>query len=96
MGELRRGALLLRSKSPDRASVLNAWIDGLEQSYKERIFPVDTAVMDEWATLPTRRTLPVMDSLIAATSLARSSVLVTLNTRDLADLGLRVIDPSKP
>ena len=56
---------------------------------------IDDKVVQAWATLrAATRTLPVLDSLLAATALANDMVLVTRNTRDFADIeGLVVINP---
>jgi len=56
---------------------------------------IDDKVVQAWATLrAASRTLPVLDSLLAATALAHDMVLVTRNTRDFTDIsGLKVINP---
>ncbi|WP_082406337.1 PIN domain-containing protein [Microbacterium sp. No. 7] len=59
----------------------------------DRVLPVDQAVIDRWAALPTARTLPVVDSLIAATGLAHGLTVATRDARDFADLGVPTFDP---
>ncbi|HQZ97941.1 MAG TPA: hypothetical protein PLP21_16595 [Pyrinomonadaceae bacterium] len=39
------------------------------------------------------RAMPVIGSLMAATSLARDLTLVTRNTQDLAHTGVKIFDP---
>jgi predicted nucleic acid-binding protein len=42
---------------------------------------------------PARRTLPVVDALIAATALAHGLAVATRNVKDFADTGVPVVDP---
>jgi predicted nucleic acid-binding protein len=46
-----------------------------------------------WGRLNANRPLPVIDGLLAATALVRDMFLVTRDTRDIADTGVRTIDP---
>lgn len=93
LGELSRGAALLRVRDLERADRIDSWIRDLEERYADRIHVVDRAVMNCWATLPASRTLPVIDSLLAATALARGLVLATRNTKDLLDVGVELFNP---
>jgi hypothetical protein len=43
--------------------------------------------------LSARRSLPVIDTLIAATAITRGLTLVTRNTRDVAATGVPLVDP---
>ena len=52
-----------------------------------------------WAELlaelrASRRTMPVKDSLIAATALTHDLAIATLNCRDFAAAGVALIDPT--
>ncbi len=49
-----------------------------------RIFPLGESIMHDWAEIKAncQRTLPLMDSLLAATALASGSTLITRNTKD--------------
>jgi len=93
MGELRRGARLVHRRDPVRARRLTGWIDALQLDFRERLIPVDEAVAQEWSALPAGRTLPVIDSLIAATARVHGLTIATRNTRDFSDLGVRLFDP---
>jgi predicted nucleic acid-binding protein len=72
-------------------SVLLEWFDGA-------IVPLDEEVMLVWARLrAATRSLPVLDSLIAAAALSSNSTLVTRNTRDFEGIaGIRLLDPWMP
>lgn len=93
LGELRRGARMLERRDAPRAARLDAWIDGLIIEYGSRIIPVDAAVMEHWARLPTVRTVPVIDGLIAATAREHRLTVATRNVSDFAELGVPVHDP---
>jgi toxin FitB len=60
--------------------------------------PWDTATGLRWAKLladlrAAGRSMPVKDSLIAATALEHDRVVVTRNGRDFANAGVRLLDP---
>jgi predicted nucleic acid-binding protein len=93
IGELRRGIRMLRGRDPVRARRLDAWVDELHADYRTRVLPVDAAVAEEWAALPADRTLPVVDSLIAATARVHGLTIATRNVRDFAGLDVRVFNP---
>jgi predicted nucleic acid-binding protein len=52
--------------------------------FGNRIIPLDSDIMREWGRIcaHTGRTLPIMDSLIAATAITRRLILLTRNTQD--------------
>jgi predicted nucleic acid-binding protein len=63
---------------------LTDWFENvLLEWFKGSIIDLDTELMLRWGKLrASGRTLPVLDSLIAATALASNAVLVTRNTKD--------------
>lgn len=97
LGELRRGALFLAAGKRRRA--LLRWIEtGIKANFAGRILPVDALVMERWAqleatTAKTGRRLPLMDSLLAATSLAHDLTLATRNLADFKTAGVPLLDP---
>jgi len=68
-------------------------VDGIETTFADKILPVDTAAVRLWGELSARRTLPVIDTLIAVTAITRGLTLVTRNTRDVAGTGVPLLDP---
>ncbi len=46
-----------------------------------------------WGELSSGRSLPVIDTLIAATAIVHGLTLVTRNTRDVAATGAPLLDP---
>lgn len=92
-GEIRQGIEQLRKRDARQAEVLDRWLSGLTQFYEDRLLYVDGPVMDEWGRLRARRTVPVMDALIAATAKVHGLTLVTRNTRDFANLNVTLLNP---
>lgn len=64
--------------------------------FKDRIIPHDSEVLIEWGKMQARtvRTLPVDDSLIAATAIVHNMIIVTRNIKDFKDIeGIKLINP---
>ena len=93
LGELRKGVEAKRRTDSATSDRLGAWVDGIETTFADRILPVDTPAARLWGELSARRTLPVIDTLIAATAITRGLTLVTRNTRDVAATGVPLLDP---
>ena len=76
---------------------LSIWLyTELPQWFNRRIINLDTDVLTEWGKLRARtcRTLPAVDSLIAASAIAHHMFLVTRNTKDFDDIeGINLINP---
>ncbi|MCL2265124.1 MAG: type II toxin-antitoxin system VapC family toxin [Treponema sp.] len=76
---------------------LSIWLyTELPQWFNRRIIDLDTEVLTEWGKLRVRagRTLPAVDSLIAACSIVNHMFLVTRNTKDFDDIqGINLINP---
>lgn len=94
LGELRFGIHLL----PDgkRRRRLERWFD--DGVARMSCVSWDAATGLRWAKLLAElrrlgRSLPIKDSLIAATALVHDFILVTRNTRDFAVTGAKVLDP---
>jgi hypothetical protein len=93
IGEGRKGVDRLRSRDAARARALERWLDGIAQSYGNRIIPIDRAVAEEWGRLNGPRPLPVIDSLLGATANVHGMTLVTRHVRDLAGTGVKLLNP---
>ena len=81
-----------------RKTNLAAFVDTLIARFDRRILDLDTDALRRWgsmiADLESRgRPIPVIDSLMAATALARDLTLVTRNTQDFVDAGVKIFDP---
>jgi predicted nucleic acid-binding protein len=93
VGEIRAGIERIRRRDGTGAASLESWLRALVASHEERILPVDQRVAEEWGRLAARRTLSVVDGLLAATALVHGLTLVTRNTRDSAGTGAPVLNP---
>lgn len=94
LGEIRFGILLL-PKGKKRAA-LERWFDAGVQRLHCLPWEADTGL--KWAELLARlrragKAMPIKDSLIATTALARNLVVVTRNRSDFATAGVEIVDP---
>ena len=95
LGEIEKG----RQKLPEghRKTALTEWLKkDIPDYFEGRILDIDRDVMLEWGRLVTqhKRTLPVMDSLLAAACLHYNLTLLTRNVKDFADIeGLTLSNP---
>jgi predicted nucleic acid-binding protein len=97
IGEIKRGIEKLADSM--RKSALTEWLeDELLVRFRDKILPIDTAVMLVWGQLAANldrqgRPMPAIDSLMAATCLHERLDLVTRNESDFAHSGVTVINP---
>jgi len=83
IGEIRKGIEKINDGS--RKKKLLVWLEhDIAEMFNERILPISIEVADRWGRLQyqTKRTLPAIDSLIAATALHHDMTLVTRNSND--------------
>lgn len=97
VGELRQGVERLPARG--RREKLLVWLEHeIPAWFGNRLLTVDTVVADRWGRLmaSAERTLPAVDSLLAATALAHGLRLVTRNERDFEGItDLEVVNPWK-
>jgi toxin FitB len=94
IGEISQGIAKLPPSK--RQETLVEWLHNeLLIQFRGHILDIDTAVMLTWGqlTAKAKRTLPAIDSLLAAVALHHDCALVTRNEKDFADTGLVVINP---
>ncbi len=78
---------------------LLSWVEEqLLPRFHNKVIVIDTDVMLQWAiltnTLKTKGTpLPIMDSLIGATCLAKKFTLITRNEKDFKNINIQIINP---
>jgi toxin FitB len=94
LGEIRRGIVQLSQSK--RRTRLEAWLSGdLLMRFAGRILDIDEEIADRWGHLSGARgvTVPVIDGLLAATSIHHNLTLVTRNTKDMARTGVALFNP---
>ena len=97
IGELEKGIARLPD-SPKRVA-LAQWVRReLADRFRDRLLAVDAGVVARWGALvgaseARGQPLPVIDSLIAATSLQHDFIVVTRHTDDLERCGARCFNP---
>ncbi len=90
VGELWKGVALKQRTDKLAAAQLAGWVQGIETAFGSQVLPVDAAVARIWGELCAARSLPVIDTVIAATALAHSLILVTRNGKDFAATAVTV------
>lgn len=97
IGEIAKGIEKLPKSK--RKQELHIWLmEDLLVRFDGKIIPLDTDILLEWGSLAARlessgQTLPAMDSLIAATVLARTLTLITRNVDDFENAGIEIVNP---
>ena len=93
LGEVRRGVELVRPRDPIKAQTLERWLEQVEAEYADRTLAIDRSVAEEWGRISAKRPVPVVDALLAATAVVHDLTLVTRDERDVAGLGVKVLNP---
>ncbi len=97
IGEIKAGIEKLDKGS--KKEKLLYWLENdLLNRFKDRIIDIDTEVMLQWGSINHRlkqlgKPLPIMDSLIGATSEVRDFILITRNEKDFKNLNIKVVNP---
>jgi len=97
VGEIVKGIEKLPSSK--RRSELQAWFnDDLLVRFEGNVVALDIDIMAEWGRITARleskgKTMPVIDSLIAATVLDRKMTLVTRNVSDFEGTDAKIVNP---
>lgn len=94
IGEIRKGfEISAAGRQRDRIGI---WLEvDLPAWFEDRVLPIDAAVADRWGRLVarSRRTLPAIDALLAATALHHRLSIVTRNVADFVGTDVPVINP---
>jgi len=93
VGEFSKGVAKLRRTDASTADQLEHWLVGIEILFADRVIAIDAEIAREWGEISSGRSLPVIDSLLAATARVGNMVMVTRNIRDFASLHVTTINP---
>lgn len=99
IGEIRKGIEKVRERK--RKADLERWLgEELLVRFRGQILPLDEEVMLTWGGMLGRleargRTLPAIDSLIAALARHHRLTLVTRNVKDFEGCGVELLNPWK-
>ncbi|HPX62252.1 MAG TPA: type II toxin-antitoxin system VapC family toxin [Deltaproteobacteria bacterium] len=97
LGELQKG--ISKLQDCDRKNDLQLWVEqDLAERFSGRIIDLDLETAIVWGKLQGEaeqhgEKLPVMDSLIAATAIANSLIVVTRNVRGIGRCTAKIINP---
>jgi len=97
IGEIVKGIEKLPKSR--RKTDLQAWLrDDLLVRFEGNILALDTDILIEWGALTARlesagKTMPAIDSLMAASTLAKKMTLVTRNVNDFKGANVEIVNP---
>jgi toxin FitB len=92
VGEIQAGIELTREQDPQKAEVIEAWLELLAGAYN--VLPMDAATFRAWARLMHRKSDTLYeDAMIAATAKVHGLTVATRNVSDFNALGLEVFNP---
>jgi len=94
LGEVHKGIVRQLSGDPHFAQALRAWLSKARSGVAGRILDVTEPVALRWGEIvASGPTLPMIDTLIAATAQVHRLSVVTRNVRDFERTGVAVINP---
>ena len=97
IGEIVKG--IERLPKSRRKTDLQTWLkDDLLIRFEGKVVSLDTDILIEWGALTARlesmgKPIPAIDSLIAATALAKKMTLVTRNVSDFEETDVELMNP---
>ena len=92
IGEIKNG--IEKIKDTKKKNELTLWLEQeLRPWFGENILIIDIEIAEKWGQISIGPTLPAVDSLIAATALAKNLILVTMNSKDFSIPGLKLLNP---
>ena len=93
LGEIERRIAMKERADLKAAENLSAWLQTIRNDYADRVLPITDRVSILWGRLSALRARGDADGLIAATAIVHDLVLVTRNTADFEDTGVRLVNP---
>ncbi|MGE0668059.1 MAG: type II toxin-antitoxin system VapC family toxin [Sphingomonadales bacterium] len=93
VGEIRKGVEKLRQHNARNASEIEEWLTDIEDAFAERVLPIDRRIAHAWGRLSARAGEHPVDVMLASTAQVHDLTLVTRNVRDVAELGIAMLNP---
>jgi predicted nucleic acid-binding protein len=94
IGELRRGVELIRYRGDQQqAELLEQWLEKVLIDYGERVLSLDCDAAQVWGRLRVPNPQHAIVKQIAAIALLHDLTVVTRNTEDFANIGVRLLNP---
>ena len=95
LGEIQAGIELTREQDAAKASEIEQWLDLVAASYN--VLSMDSATFRAWARLMHRKSDTLYeDAMIAATATVHQLTVVTRNTADFSQFGVKILNPFTP
>jgi len=94
IGELRRGVdLIFHRGDASQGKLLEDWLNTLLDEYQNNILGIDGEIALLWGKLRVPEPEHALDKLIAATGIIYDLTVVTRNTKDFNNTGVRLLNP---
>lgn len=94
--EIEAGILQVERRDTKQATILRNWFENhVLKAFENRILPIDEAVARRCAQLHVPDPKSERDALIAASALIHGMTVVTRNTKDFDQTGVKLLDPWK-
>ena len=93
LGEHRRGLEQARLRDAAKSDALERSNQRATVRFHGRCLPVDRDVCEIWGRTTAHRPVAIVDVLLGATAKTHSMTYVTRNTKDVANLGVALLDP---
>ncbi len=94
IGELRRGVdLIFHRGDSSQGKLLEDWLNTLLGEYQNNILSIDGEIALLWGKLRVPEPEHALDKLIAATGIIYDLTVVTRNTKDFNNTGVRLLNP---
>jgi len=94
IGELRRGVdLIFHRGDASQGKLLEDWLNTLLDEYQNNILSIDGEIALLWGKLRVPEPEHALDKLIAATGIIYDLTVVTRNTKDFDNTGVRLLNP---
>ena len=94
IGELRRGVDLIFHRGDNvQGRLLENWLNTILDQYQDNILSIDSEIALLWGKLRAPRHEHSLDKLIAATGIIYDLTVVTRNTKDFENTGVRLVNP---